>query len=128
MTVKEFSEIVSVKVEEIINILENISIDDEDYKENTQLDEGLAKKLAKKYEVSLEGIRERFLSIYILIKQILEKRRSSKQFRSAGDMENKVVEVQKETKISPATLARVSKCIKYGDGGYKNAIEKTDPE
>lgn len=33
-------------------------------------------------------------------------------------------EVTKETKISSATLARVSKCIKYGDGGYKNTIEK----
>ena len=33
-------------------------------------------------------------------------------------------EVTKETKISSATLARVSKCIKYGDGGYKDIIEK----
>lgn len=33
-------------------------------------------------------------------------------------------EVTKETKISSATLARVSKCIKYGDGGYKEILEK----
>ena len=33
-------------------------------------------------------------------------------------------EVTKETKISSATLARVSKCIKYGDGGYKTILEK----
>lgn len=33
-------------------------------------------------------------------------------------------EVTKETKISSATLARVSKCIKYGDGGYKDILEK----
>lgn len=33
-------------------------------------------------------------------------------------------EVIKETNISSATLARVSKCIKYGDGGYKDIIEK----
>ena len=33
-------------------------------------------------------------------------------------------EVIKETKISSATLARVSKCIKYGDGGYKEILEK----
>lgn len=33
-------------------------------------------------------------------------------------------EVEKETKISSATLARVSKCIKYGDGGYKSIIAK----
>lgn len=33
-------------------------------------------------------------------------------------------EVIKETQISSATLARVSKCIKYGDGGYKQILEK----
>ena len=33
-------------------------------------------------------------------------------------------EVTKETKISSATLARISKCIKYGDGGYKDILEK----
>lgn len=33
-------------------------------------------------------------------------------------------EVIKETQISSATLARVSKCIKYGDGGYKGILEK----
>ncbi len=33
-------------------------------------------------------------------------------------------EVIKETQISSATLARVSKCIKYGDGGYKEILEK----
>lgn len=34
------------------------------------------------------------------------------------------IEVTNATKISSATLARVSKCIKYGDGGYKDIIEK----
>ena len=34
------------------------------------------------------------------------------------------IEVTNATKISSATLARVSKCIKYGDGGYKKIIEK----
>lgn len=33
-------------------------------------------------------------------------------------------EVTSATKISSATLARVSKCIKYGDGGYKQIIDK----
>ena len=33
-------------------------------------------------------------------------------------------EVIKETQISSATLARVSKCIKYGDGGYKDILKK----
>ena len=33
-------------------------------------------------------------------------------------------EVVKETGISSVTLARVSKCIKYGYGGYKTIINK----
>lgn len=33
-------------------------------------------------------------------------------------------EVIKETNISSATLTRVSKCIKYGDGGYKEILNK----
>lgn len=33
-------------------------------------------------------------------------------------------EVIKETQISSATLSRISKCIKYGDGGYKEILEK----
>lgn len=37
-------------------------------------------------------------------------------------------EVTKVTKVSSATLSRISKCIQYGDGGYKSAIEKADPE
>ena len=37
-------------------------------------------------------------------------------------------EVIKETQISSATLARVSKCIKYGDGGYKDILEKKKKE
>ena len=33
-------------------------------------------------------------------------------------------EVVKETDISSATLARVSKCVRYGDGGYQQIIKK----
>ena len=33
-------------------------------------------------------------------------------------------EVQDNIKISSATLSRVSKCIKYGEGGYKSILEK----
>ena len=40
-------------------------------------------------------------------------------------LENKTFqEVTNETKISSATLARVSKCVKYGNGGYKHIFEK----
>lgn len=40
-------------------------------------------------------------------------------------LENKTyTEITAETNISSATLSRVSKCVRYGDGGYKNIIEK----
>jgi TrpR-related protein YerC/YecD len=38
-----------------------------------------------------------------------------------GKTYNEVIE---ETDISSATLARVSKCVRYGDGGYANVIKK----
>ena len=36
-------------------------------------------------------------------------------------------EIEK-TKISSTTLSRVSRCIRYGDGGYKNIIDKINKE
>ena len=33
-------------------------------------------------------------------------------------------EIVAETEISSATLARVSKCVRYGDGGYKTILKK----
>ena len=33
-------------------------------------------------------------------------------------------QVIEQTKISSTTLSRVSKCIRYGDGGYKKVIDK----
>ncbi len=35
------------------------------------------------------------------------------------------VDVNKETGASTATICRVSKCLNYGEGGYKTAIERT---
>ena len=37
-------------------------------------------------------------------------------------------EVTRKTKVSSATLSRISKCIRYGEGGYKKALENNDPE
>ena len=33
-------------------------------------------------------------------------------------------EVSKETGASTATICRVNKCLNYGSGGYKNALDK----
>ena len=38
-----------------------------------------------------------------------------------GKTYNEIVEA---TEISSATLARVSKCVRYGNGGYKTALKK----
>ena len=35
------------------------------------------------------------------------------------------VQVNAETGASTATICRVSKCLNYGEGGYKIAIERT---
>lgn len=34
------------------------------------------------------------------------------------------VDINKNTGASTATICRVSKCLNYGDGGYKTAIER----
>ncbi|MBE6806021.1 MAG: hypothetical protein E7526_05895 [Ruminococcaceae bacterium] len=33
-------------------------------------------------------------------------------------------EIAKDTNVSTATISRVSKCLNYGSGGYKKAIEQ----
>lgn len=37
---------------------------------------------------------------------------------------NTYEQVIEKTKISSTTLSRVSRCIRYGEGGYKNVIDK----
>ncbi len=32
--------------------------------------------------------------------------------------------ITKDIGVSPATIGRVSKCLKYGSGGYRNAIDR----
>lgn len=38
------------------------------------------------------------------------------------------VEINKETGASTATICRVSKCLNYGEGGYKIAIDRITKE
>ncbi len=38
------------------------------------------------------------------------------------------VDINKETGASTATICRVSKCLNYGEGGYKTAIERCKNE
>ncbi len=37
-------------------------------------------------------------------------------------------DICKDTGTSTATICRVGKCIKYGDGGYKTVISRLDKE
>ncbi len=36
------------------------------------------------------------------------------------------IEINKRTGASTATICRVGKCVNYGSGGYKTAIERLD--
>ncbi len=37
-------------------------------------------------------------------------------------------DVSKQTGVSTATISRVSKCLHYGGGGYRDAIDKLEKE
>lgn len=37
-------------------------------------------------------------------------------------------QISNDIGVSPATIGRVSKCLKYGSGGYRNAIDKLNKE
>lgn len=66
---------------------------------------------------------ELFLDDLCTIKELeaMSQRLKAAQMLLAGKTYNEIVE---ETDISSATLARVSKCVRYGNGGYKTILEK----
>lgn len=66
---------------------------------------------------------ESFLSDLCTMKELLSmgQRLKAAKMLLEGKKYNQVIE---ETDISSATLARVSKCIRYGQGGYENVIKK----
>ena len=66
---------------------------------------------------------ERFLSDLCTIKELqsMGQRLKAAKMLLDGKTYNEVIE---ETDISSATLARVSKCVRYGDGGYADILNK----
>ena len=66
---------------------------------------------------------ERFLLDLCTMKELqsMGQRLMAAKMLLEGRTYNEVIEA---TDISSATLARVSKCVRYGDGGYANVIEK----
>jgi TrpR-related protein YerC/YecD len=75
--------------------------------------------------IKLETVEEceSFLSDLCTMKELLSmgQRLKAAKMLLEGKTYNEVIEA---TDISSATLARVSKCIRYGDGGYANIIKK----
>lgn len=67
---------------------------------------------------------EKFFSDLCTMKELesMSQRIKSAQMLLEGKTYNEIIE---HTDISSATLSRVSKCIHYGEGGYKTIIEKT---
>ncbi len=66
-----------------------------------------------------------FLSDLCTIKELqsMAQRLKAAKMLIGGKTYNEVIE---ETDISSATLARVSKCVRYGEGGYAKVIQKDD--
>ncbi len=75
--------------------------------------------------LSIENAKEceQFLSDICTIQELekMSQRLQAAQLLIDGDTYEQVIE---KTGISSTTLSRVSRCIRYGDGGYKNIIEK----
>ena len=50
----------------------------------------------------------------------------SQRFQVACELQagKSYIDINKSTGASTATICRVSKCLNYGDGGYKTAIDR----
>ena len=66
---------------------------------------------------------ENLLSDLCTIKEVqsMAQRLAAAKMLLEGKTYNEVIE---ETDISSATLARVSKCVRYGQGGYAKVLKK----
>ena len=75
-------------------------------------------------KLETEEEAKRFLDDLCTIKELeaMCQRLKAAKMLLKGKTYNEIVE---ETEISSATLARVSKCVRYGEGGYKSVIEKS---
>ena len=74
-------------------------------------------------KLETEEEAELFLEDLCTMKELeaMSQRLKAAKMLLGGKTYNEIVE---ETEISSATLARVSKCIRYGDGGYKAILTK----
>lgn len=74
-------------------------------------------------KLETEQEAELFLDDLCTIKELqsMSQRIKAAKMLLAGKTYNEIVE---ETDISSATLARVSKCLRYGNGGYVSIFNK----
>ena len=77
--------------------------------------------------MSLENLDE-FYSFFDDICTVAEVSEMSKRLKAAKMLRNGVIynEISETTGLSTATISRVSKCLKYGSGGYNLAIDRLD--
>ena len=81
------------------------------------------------YAAFLKAETEQELALFLddlcTIKELesMSQRLTAAKMLLEGKTYNEIVE---DTDISSATLARVSKCVRYGNGGYKNILSKLD--
>ena len=74
-------------------------------------------------KIETEEECENFFNDLCTIKELesmCQRLKAAKMFLE-GKTYNEIIE---ETEISSATLARVSKCVRYGIGGYEKVIKK----
>jgi TrpR-related protein YerC/YecD len=79
--------------------------------------------------LTLESVEEcyAFFEDACTIKEIIEiaQRLKVAKLLDAG---TSYVTVSKEVGVSTATISRVSKCLEYGNGGYKMVMERVNEE
>ena len=77
--------------------------------------------------LSLESIEEcyKFFEDVCTIREILDIAQRLKAAKMLRAGENYAL-ISKETGMSTATISRVSRCLEYGDGGYKMALERLE--
>ena len=75
--------------------------------------------------LSLETVEECYDFFEDLL-TIAELKSITQRFMVAGLLKRDVVysEIEKQTGASSATISRVQKCLKYGDGGYNTILDR----
>lgn len=67
----------------------------------------------------------RFFEDACTVKEIMDIAQRLKTARMLSQGAN-YAEINRETGCSTATISRVRRCLEYGEGGYRTAIERTE--